>query len=487
MSVARNTLYLTLASIAQKVIAFAYFTVLANLVGVEKTGTYFLTLSLIVMFSVIADWGITSVVIRETAADKNKATAYLRQAMGLKVPLILFAVIAVISFSVLLGYETNVIKLVALATPILAADALSVLFYGILRGLQDLRFEAIGIFFGQLLTAILGALVLWMSPSLPFLMMALLFGSLWNVLYAGYQVARRLGWLALLPRWNAQEMKKLLRISMAFGLAGVFVKIYSSVDTILLSLYKGQEAVGVYAVAYKFTYAFQFFPLAFVGALYPAMSSLATRNREALAKLFDRSMWYMALLAVPITFGIASTADLLIATFYPNGYSESVTALQLLIFVLIFLFLDFPVGSLLNAAHKQAIKTAAMGLTMVINILLNVLLIPRYGVIGACVSALISFFVLFVVSFWFVPSIIDYGWWKLIRRTSMIFFAGTLMAGTVLLLKSSLPLLLLVPIGATVYIFTLFLSGELHINQWRELRQSFSKSTYENENPSAHT
>ena len=54
--------------------------------------------------------------------------------------------------------------------------------------------------------------------------------------------------------------------SWPFALAAIFVKIYSTTDALLLEFYLGESAVGMYSIAYKLTYAFQFFPMAFVAA-----------------------------------------------------------------------------------------------------------------------------------------------------------------------------------------------------------------------------
>ena len=483
MSVARNTFYLTAASIAQKVIAFVYFTVLANHLGAAQTGEYFLALSLVVMFSIFADWGITSVIIRDIATHNERATQTLREAIGLKLPLTIFSMLTVVGFSLALGYDAQIVRLVALATPILAADGLSTLFYGVLRGQQNLRYEAVGIFVGQFVSAALGAIVLLTTPRLELLILTLLVGSLWNAFFAGIHVAKRLGRKALLPYWSLSTSKMLLRTSMAFGLAGLFVKIYSSIDSILLSLLETKESVGIYAVAYKLTYAFQFLPMAFVGAIYPAMSSFFQHDKERLRQLFDHSIWYMAILAVPITFGIASTADLIIPLFYPNGYAASVPALQILVFVLLFIFLDFPVGSLLNAAHRQGTKTAVMGATMVVNTILNLLLIPRLGVVGACWAAVASFIVLFVASFWFVRGIIPYGPVQLFRRLIPILFSGILMSLVVLILKPVLHLFFLIPIAGIVYVLALFLLRGIRLQELKNLKRELRPSSYAQTNP----
>ena len=71
--VARNTLYLTGASIGQKIIAFVYFLLLARIMQPEQTGIYFLVTSFVTMFSVVTDLGIVPVVIREVAKSTEKS------------------------------------------------------------------------------------------------------------------------------------------------------------------------------------------------------------------------------------------------------------------------------------------------------------------------------------------------------------------------------------------------------------------------------
>ena len=73
---AKNATYLTLASTGQKVVAFLYFLFLARVMQPENTGAYFLALSITIIFSVIADFGITSVVIREIAKARGCCKAY---------------------------------------------------------------------------------------------------------------------------------------------------------------------------------------------------------------------------------------------------------------------------------------------------------------------------------------------------------------------------------------------------------------------------
>lgn len=473
---ARNTLYLTVASIAQKAIAFVYFTVVANHIGKAAQGDYFIALSVTTILSVVSDWGLSAVLIREIARDPSQAAKLTRSALGLKVPLILLGMVGSIGLALALQYDQSIVRLVALATLILAADAISLTFFAVLRGLQNLRYESLGIFIGQILSTATGLTILFTRPSLEALVFALLVGSCWNAVYSATRVAKHLGAKAITPKFDKPLAGHLLRLSLAFALASLFVKVYSYVDSILIKHFLGSEAVGAYSIAYKITYAFQFLPMAFIGGLYPAFSSrFAENDRSGVARVFDRAVWYTTILAVPIAFGVASIADQLIVLFYPT-FPEAAGPLTIMIFALLVLFVDFPVGSLLNAARKQNIKTAIMGITMVLDAVLNLILIPRFGLYGAAVTAVIAFSFLLVAGLYYVPSLIPYTIPMFVKRTAPIILSGLVMTVVVLIVKHFLPLPLTIGAGGLVYVACLFLTRSMTMEHFSYMRQLAKQS-----------
>ncbi|MFA4845808.1 MAG: flippase [Patescibacteria group bacterium] len=460
--VARNTAFLTLASIGQKIIAFVYFLFVARIMMPEATGEYFLAVSITVIFTVVADMGVTPVVIREVARDPSRAAVLVRQALGLKIPLILLACFGAIMTGRALGYGENLQFLIVLASVVLSLDAVHLLLYGVLRGFQVLRFESIGVFLGQGVTALAGGLVLWLAPSLPLLVVALMTGSVVNVCVAGRRVVLRLGSQALVPTFNHAQAKQLLRAAFPFALAALFVKVYSYVDSILISKFLDTTSVGIYALAYKFTYAFQFLPLAFTAALYPGMSAVVEKDAASLERIFLKGLWYMGILATPIVLGLFVIAPEAVRL-AGSDYASAGPVLQTLVFVLVPIFLDFPVGSLLNASGRQSTKTAIMGMTMVINVALNLLFIPRFGILGAAYAALVCFVFMFVAGMFFVPKVIPTFRYRHAARTLIpIFISGAVMLGGVIMLKPLVGWLFVIPLGAAVYVVTLLCTKALH-------------------------
>ncbi len=458
---AKNATYLTLASTGQKVVAFLYFLFLARVMQPENTGAYFLALSITIIFSVIADFGITSVVIREIAKARGDAVRLIRGALFLKVPLIILGGVGAYLTGFFLNYDAVILHLIVYSIVVLLFDAISLLFYGILRGCQSLQYESLGIFVGQIISASVGGLVLIFEPRLSFLIFALMLGSGWNMIFSAFQIYRKFGRSVFLPMFDHTLLRPLLTMTVPFALAAIFVKIYSYVDSIFISKFLDTEAVGIYSIAYKYTYAFQFLPLAFVAALYPTFSSQMAGDQTALKQTFDSSIWYMLILSVPIAFGLWAVAPEAVQL-AGSEYAASAIVLQSLVFVLIPIFLDFPVGSLLNAADRQSTKTWLMGITMVINIILNALFIPQFGIVGAAYAALVSFSFLFLSSFAFVSSLIaGVTWGRLIKIALPIITSGVVMCLVVVVLKPLIGFIPVIVVGAIVYLIMLFLTGSL--------------------------
>lgn len=454
-ALARNTFYLTIASVAQKVISFVYFVWIARYAGLADTGDYFVALAVVMTAAVLADLGVTSVTIREIAKDPSKSVIWSRTAMGVKLFAVPLAVAVAIAVPFVLGYSQELRILIMIAVFVMIADSFSLTFYGILRGFRRLKYESLGIFFGQTITATIGGVFLALNvATIPLLIVALVVGSVWNVFFSAFHVWKRIGSTAFFPEWTLGWAP--LKIAFPFFLAAAFVKVYSYIDSFILLSVLGSAAVGVYAVAYKLTYAFQFLPLAFVAALYPTMSAEA-KDPQKLKETLMHSFWYLSLIGFPIVFGIFALAPEVILAFYGSEYADAILPLQVLIFALIFIFLDFPIGSLLNATDRQMLKTIIGGISMVVNVVANLILIPRYGIIGAPISAILGFIAMFSIDMFYAWRITKFTMHDFMKKVLPLLLASILMSGVVLTLKQHLYFVLTIPIGVIVYFVAAYL------------------------------
>src|SRR3989344_2106814 len=418
-SIAKNTAFMTLASVGQKVISFVYFTLIARSIGAEGTGKYFFALSFTTIFVVFVDLGLTNVLVREAAKMKEKIQDYVGTILSANLILGLLSYAAVLFAINLLGYPAETKQLVYLSGVTMLFDSLHLTLYGVLRALNDLRYEAMSIVGSQLFTLILGSSFLLAGLPLIFLILAFTIPSFINVCFA-LTVLGRKSRLSLWPRYEGVIFRPLARLAVPFAGAAILARFYSYTDSILLSKLAGDVAVGWYSIPYKITYAFQFIPLALVAALYPKFSEYFASDKQKLALVYEQGIKYLLLVVMPIAVGIGILAKPIILSLYTPEYLNSILPLQVLLAGLVFSYISFPIGAFLNACNRQATQTAIVFFVMILNIALNFFLIPRYGVVGAAVSALAGNFVLTAWGYIIVPRIITISHWFLFKSLGQI-------------------------------------------------------------------
>jgi O-antigen/teichoic acid export membrane protein len=406
--IAGNAAWLMMATVLQKMIAFLSFFFVARWSGPVTTGAYFYAVAITSVFVTFADLGLTPVVIREYASDPVRGRRFAQAALRAKFLLIPLAVLASLGYALARGSDSSVMLSVAMACGVLSADSLSLLLYGILRGSQKLRYEAVGMFMTQAVTAVVAMASAWfLRGNVQALVFALLCGSVWNLGWSWWHVRRLDGSEVA---WTRQDLLHMMRLAVPFALAGMFVKVYSYVDTLFLEAYWTKAEIGHYAVAYKLTYAFQFLPLTFVAALYPGLSAMHARgDGQALTHALHGSLRLMMLISVPLAVGLSAFSSL-IPQVFGRSYESAVPILQVLSWVLIPIFWDFPLGSLLNATHRAHLKTASMGVAMVVNVIANAFLVPHYGGVGASYAAIVSFVILGLLGLYLTRKDVGIGW-----------------------------------------------------------------------------
>lgn len=475
-NIAKNTSYFTLALILQKVISFSYFTILARALGPEDLGKYYLAISFTAIFAIFIDLGLSNVLTREIARDKQMTGKLLGTVIGLKLPLALLTVL-LIFFIVNIrhfGYPQITIYLVYISTIAVVLDSFTSTFFAVLRGHHNLKFESIASVIFQIIVLLFGLAVLKLDMGLLWQMTALTIASTFNFIYSISLIAWKIK-VKLRPVYEIASIKMMVGIALPFATYGIFQKLYTYFDTVLLSILAGDKYVGIYQISFKIIFALQFLPLAFTASLYPALSTYWANNREQLRVTFERAMNYLIIISFPIAFGIIVVADKIILLF-KSGYDEALLPLQITMGGLLFLFLGYPVGSLLNACDKQKINTINMSITVFVSIILNLFLIKNYEAVGASITVAVTNLLMFSLGFYQVPKILGMwpsGIWQVLLKALL---ATLVMASTALFLKSYLNIFIVVIIAGSIYLSLLYMLGGFKKEDIVSIYKSFRKA-----------
>ncbi len=459
-SVAQNTTFLTVASIAQKIISFAYFTFVARVIGVSNTGQYFFAISFTTIFTVVADFGLGPVLTREAAKYPENSEKYFNTVFWTKVIFGVAAYLLVVFSINALHYAQEIKILVYLSGITMFFDNLQIAFFNIFRARKNLIYEAVGLVGAQLLTMIIGTIALFTRAPLYWLIIAYTIPSFLNFLYAAIFVRRVTGiHYRFVVDWRV--LKLFISVALPFAGAGIISRLYAYSDSILMSKMLGSEHLGWWSVPYKITFAFQFIPVALAASVYPVMSVLSLKGGTEIGSLFEKAWRYLFIIVFPLSFGLMALARPIIIQLYGANYIPSVSVLQTLLVSLPFGYLSFITGALLNATNHQKIQTLLLGLALVTNVILNLALIPVLGINGAALAAVASNAVLCLGGFYFVRRFVAIDGGRIIKFAFQSIWPAAIMAVAALYLVRKVNFILVIPAGVVMYGSLLMLSGGL--------------------------
>ncbi len=182
-------------------------------------------------------------------------------------------------------------------------------------------------------------------------------------------------------------------------LSSVFLLIAFKVDTVLLQIINGNEAVGFYNAAYGLMTALMFLPSVYVMAIFPLLSRFNVSSKELLKISYEKSFKYLVIIGLPIAVGTTLIASPLILLIYKSAFSPSIIALQISHMVHTNNIRKLYTGTAINSINKQSQMVKSTFIVMALNIILNLLLLPKYGYIAASFITVITELASFI--FWY--------------------------------------------------------------------------------------
>ena len=402
--IARNTAVLLISQVITYLLAFFYTMYTARYLGPAGFGILSFGLAFTGIFAVFGDLGLQPLTVREVARDKSLAPKYLTNISLMKIFLV-SVTFGLICFTInLLGYSETTIKVVYLLGLYIVLQAYIQMFYSIFQAYERMEYQSLG----QILNAflILSGVLVAIKCGFRVITFAALF-PLASMVVLGYNFVVLKGkFFDLFSAWSSQKIKidwsfwkSTIKEALPFGLTGIFVTIYYWIDTVMLSLMKGNEVVGWYNAAYRIVLVLIVILSLYITAIYPVMSKFFKSSEEDLKFIFERSIKYMLLINIPIVVGTTLLADRIILLIFDSQYIPSIITLQILVWSCLFASIGAIFGYLLNSINKQTTLTKIVGCGMILNIILNTLLIPNYSYIGASIATNITRFFVILIEF----------------------------------------------------------------------------------------
>jgi O-antigen/teichoic acid export membrane protein len=449
----KNSGALGLSTVIGKIFYLLLFVFIGRYLGPNDFGKFTFALSFIAMFLVVSDLGLNLFTVKEVAKDKSLTKKYLNNIVVLKTFLALLAFVMVMLLVVLLGYPEKTIKIVFLL-------ALAALFSNISTGIRWIFQAYLRLEYDSVLNVVqnmlffgLGYLVLRLNWGIYGIGYTQIFVWIFILISSWILVSKKFTQINF--EFDLEFWRRLLKSSIPFALMLVFTGLYLNLDTVLLSFFKGDQAVGLYNAANRLVLAGKMIPGVVIASLFPLLSEASKKPKGEFDRFLGKSLTLMFCLGLPIGVGTTFLAGKMINLLYGEKFSGSAIALQILIWGLFSMYLSIVLGNGLIAKGHQKINTAVTGIGLLISLVVNFSLIPRLSYLGTSIAILSTEFFVMSAGMYLAHRLLHFDFKILLNPFLKVVFA-TLIMGIVLYLTKELSLFTRVGAGMISYLVILF-------------------------------
>lgn len=339
--------------------------------------------------TVVCNLGMESFLVKEIAGELADAGKILKSA------LILRLITGSISFLFLLLFfsfsgesSENIKMLYVLALPILTVGFATVDF--VFQAELSSKVVVVCRNFFFIVGSLLKLLALYLkAPFYVFVVLTVFDVVLSDIcLYFFYFLKKRVP-----ARADRPYIAALFKKSIPFLLSNLAIVIYMKVDQILLGKLSSVAQVGYFSATTKVTEVFYFIPLVITGSIYGMLIKAKNIGPELYHKYLKYIFWGFIACAILLCFLLNGFSYWIITFLFGDSYTAAVPVLKVYCWTLVPVFAGVAFGQILVIEERSDIVLYKTLIGVVINVVLNVLLIPSLGAWGAAVATIVTQFV----------------------------------------------------------------------------------------------
>jgi O-antigen/teichoic acid export membrane protein len=394
MRALRNTILILVVRVISRIIALIAVIIIGNYLDPARFGQMQTAVTYVGLVGTVTDLGFSALYVREGARHTDQLARYWNNVASLK--LLGVAVGLPILFAAL--YIAGLRSLLWPSFAILVLSGYQLLLRNSLYALQRLTFEIIEIVPETLVVFALVIVGVHINADTGFFLWAYAISYAFACVYFA-TVLIVMGVLRPGLQFEPQLLLSWVRVAVPLGITFIITTVYFKVDVPILQRFRGNAEVGYYTFAYKPFESLLFIPFALRSVVFPVLSIYHRRSPERVLPLAEKFFKALVILGWPITVGVFLLAPQFNSLL--RLYSESEPALQILALAIVFMFADNTFAATLNAIDKQNVFALVAMVGLVINVGVNLVVIPRYGYLGASWAVVVTEAALVVVG-WFV-------------------------------------------------------------------------------------
>ncbi|MEW6097027.1 MAG: flippase [bacterium] len=383
----KNIVAVQISETVTKVLNFLFGIFVARMLPLEVFGQWLLVFVFFRLFALFTNIGIQDVATRDIPRNPEFAGKYLIHLFFIKGALAVILSIVLIFTIWLLKYPPKTTLLLYFAVPILIISTLNLPLVITLGGLERMEITSAFGLGSTLLYVSLGVICLWRGYGIiALLWVGIICEFISFVLKAG--VVQKY-FFKIRLEFDISFCKYLLKQGWYFGLANLLGFLLYKLNFLFLSKLKGESAVGIYGSAYRLIEPALFSVRGVRTAIRPTLSGLFVSSPDKAKAIHKRLMNLVLTIIPPLLFLITIFSEELVLLIYGEKFLPAKDVVTILTWTVGALMFTMPMRVILSISSEFPKFVFFRVVTTILNIILNIILIPRYSYIGAAIVTLI--------------------------------------------------------------------------------------------------
>ncbi len=386
----KNTGFLLAGKVGSLIIRMLVDFSVVNYLGKYQNGIINYASSFVFLFFAISGLGIDQFIVRELVKYPQKQNTIIGTSVLLRLfASLLIAPVIAIFYQIYPSVSTPATYVYILSTISFfqSFNVIDSYFQAQVKGKRIMQVNVIG----NIISALLKLLFIALGLSLQWFVWALVFDA--AIIALGYFVLyiSEKG-IQLKSSFDTSLAVELLKKSWPLMFSAVLVSIYMKIDQLMIGRILDESELGVYSTVVKLSEAWYFVPVAIVASLFPAIINAKQHSEERYLKRLQNLYDLMVVIGLSIAIIVTCFDDLIYQIIYKPEYAPGAPVLSVHIWAGIFSALGVASGQyLINEGFtKLALVRTTTG--AIVNVGLNLILIPKMGIIGAALATLVAYF-----------------------------------------------------------------------------------------------
>lgn len=354
----------------------------------ERFGAFSFVFAFVTVFHMLADFGLSNILIREMSRHRQK----IPEILGAVIPLVTLLALAGYGIIALSAQFLHISPEAEQAVYIMGATVLvtfhAAVYGSVCRAYEEMGFNAAGLIAQRAFLLVLIILALYFDTGLPGIALCYLGERLFQWLF--FYILVRVRYTRYRWRLDTTYWRYLMREGLPVGAGMVLRRISWYIDTFMLMALSTASSVGLFSAAYRVIQMVNVIPFTLSLPLFPVLSRLAVESHEKVFSLYNRAQKIFVLLGLPIGLWIVLLGPQLIVLLFGEGYSAAGTTLRIMGLVGVLLFMNSLFVYLFSALGKQKFYMTSIAISLTVNLVLDLLLIPLMDIEGAALATLCS-------------------------------------------------------------------------------------------------